>query len=191
MSKTLGAAPQPRARDSNNKTNNLFAFFIERAIAMAGYVALIVPKALLNAPEYSITREILSKLKLTKLIDYNEKAFDVKIENRLPTYKEKDAIYTYHFYRLLQRARNIHLIYNTEPDVLNGGEPSRFLAQLQFEGLHNLTYHVVVPKISMQNLKLQEVIKTPQIIEQLKSIAVDIHALSGILKTFLSDPSSQ
>jgi len=99
--------------------------------------------------------------------------FDVKIENRLPTYKEKDAIYTYHFYRLLQRARNIHLIYNTEPDVLNGGEPSRFLAQLQFEGLHNLTHHVVVPKISMQNLKLQEVIKTPQIIEQLKSIAVE------------------
>lgn len=65
---------------SNNKTNNLFAFFIERAVTLADYVALIVPKALLNAPEYSITREILSKLGLTKLIDYNEKAFDVKIE---------------------------------------------------------------------------------------------------------------
>jgi len=65
---------------SNNKTNNLFAFFIERAITLADYVALIVPKALLNAPEYSITRGILSKLKLIKLIDYNEKAFDVKIE---------------------------------------------------------------------------------------------------------------
>ena len=26
--------------------------------------------------------------------------FDVKIENQLPTYKEKDAVYTYHFYRL-------------------------------------------------------------------------------------------
>lgn len=31
--------------------------------------------------------------------------FDVKIENGLPTYKEKDAIYAYHFYRLLQRAK--------------------------------------------------------------------------------------
>ena len=31
--------------------------------------------------------------------------FDVKIENGLPTYKEKDAVYTYHFYRLLQRAK--------------------------------------------------------------------------------------
>ena len=44
--------------------------------------------------------------------------FDVKLENNLPTYKEKDAIYTYHFYRLLHRAKNIHLIYNTEPDAL-------------------------------------------------------------------------
>lgn len=65
---------------TNNKTNNLFAFFIERAIKIADYVALIVPKALLNSPEYSITRGVLSKLKLIKLIDYNEKAFDVKIE---------------------------------------------------------------------------------------------------------------
>jgi DNA (cytosine-5)-methyltransferase 1 len=71
---------QYQANVTNNKTNNLFAFFIERAITLADYVALIVPKALLNAPEYTITREVLSKLELIKLIDYNEKAFDVKIE---------------------------------------------------------------------------------------------------------------
>ena len=36
--------------------------------------------------------------------------FDVKVENKLPTYKEKDAVYTYHFYRLLQKAKNVFLI---------------------------------------------------------------------------------
>ena len=46
--------------------------------------------------------------------------FDLKIEFGLPTYKEKDAVYTYHFYRLLQRAKNVYLIYNTEPDELEG-----------------------------------------------------------------------
>ena len=56
--------------------------------------------------------------------------YDVKKELGLPTYKEKDAVYTYHFYRLLQRAKNIHLIYNTEADVLVGGEPSRLIHQL-------------------------------------------------------------
>ena len=56
--------------------------------------------------------------------------FDVKKAFGLPTYKEKDAVYTYHFYRLLQRAKNIYITYNTEPDVLEGGEPSRFVRQL-------------------------------------------------------------
>ncbi len=56
--------------------------------------------------------------------------FDVKREYGLPTYKEKDAIYVYHFYRLIQRAKNIYIIYNTEPDVLEGGEKSRLISQL-------------------------------------------------------------
>jgi hypothetical protein len=55
--------------------------------------------------------------------------FDVKLETGLPTYKEKDAIYTYHFYRLLQRAKNVYIIYNTEVDALNGGEKSRFITK--------------------------------------------------------------
>ncbi|TMM59142.1 PD-(D/E)XK nuclease family protein [Maribacter algarum] len=56
--------------------------------------------------------------------------FDLKTRLGLPTFKEKDAVYTYHFYRLLQRAKNIHIIYNTEPDVLEGGEKSRLISQM-------------------------------------------------------------
>ncbi|WP_299533352.1 PD-(D/E)XK nuclease family protein [Ulvibacterium sp.] len=56
--------------------------------------------------------------------------FDLKLYHGLPTYKEKDAVYTYHFYRLLQRAKQIFILYNTEPDVLEGGERSRLIAQL-------------------------------------------------------------
>ncbi len=56
--------------------------------------------------------------------------YSVKKELGLPTYKEKDSVYTYHFYRLLQRAQNIYLLYNTEPDVLIGGERSRLIQQM-------------------------------------------------------------
>lgn len=59
--------------------------------------------------------------------------FDVKRVFGLPTYSEKDSIFAYHFYRLLQRAKNIHIIYNTEADNLGGGEKSRFLTQLLYE----------------------------------------------------------
>lgn len=51
----------------------------------------------------------------------------------LSTYHEKDANSAYLFYRLLQRAENIYLVYNTEGDELGGGEKSRFILQLQHE----------------------------------------------------------
>jgi len=55
---------------------------------------------------------------------------DLRLEFRLPTYRQKDAVYAYHFYRLLQRAENIHLLYNTDPGEFGGGERSRFLQQI-------------------------------------------------------------
>jgi hypothetical protein len=97
--------------------------------------------------------------------------FDVKIENGLPTYKEKDAIYTYHFYRLLQRAQNVHIIYNTEPDPLSGGELSRFIIQLEHEKIHNIQHKIVIPETPKLPSKLLKIKKSPEIISKLKDIA--------------------
>lgn len=97
--------------------------------------------------------------------------FDVKLENGLPTYKEKDAVYTYHFYRLLQRAKNIFIIYNTEPDVLNGGEKSRFITQLEIEKLHPIKHYIVSPKVPSLQSTLKTVLKTNDMMAVIKSIA--------------------
>jgi len=97
--------------------------------------------------------------------------FDVKIENGLPTYKEKDAVYTYHFYRLLQRATNAHIIYNTEPDVLSGGERSRFITQLEFEGQHTLDHKIIIPKTPQVVSQLLTIKKSPEIISKLNMVA--------------------
>ncbi len=97
--------------------------------------------------------------------------FDVKIENGLPTYKEKDAVYTYHFYRLLQRAKNIYIIYNTEPDVLNGGEKSRFITQLEIENSHAINHYIVSPKVPSIAAPLRRIKKTAEVIEKLKEIS--------------------
>ncbi len=56
--------------------------------------------------------------------------FDIQQQFGLPTFREKNAVFAYHFYRLLQRANDVHLIYNTESDGLGGGEQSRFILQL-------------------------------------------------------------
>ncbi|MCT4623784.1 MAG: PD-(D/E)XK nuclease family protein, partial [Schleiferiaceae bacterium] len=59
--------------------------------------------------------------------------FDVRRHYEMPVHKERDAIYAYHFYRLLQRAKNIHLIYNSASSGLGAKEKSRFILQLQSE----------------------------------------------------------
>ena len=96
--------------------------------------------------------------------------FDVKIENKLPTYKEKDAVYTYHFYRLLQRATNAYILYNTEPDVLNGGEKSRFITQLEIERQHKIKHHLVSAEVPSVTHKLQQIKKTKDVVNTLHNI---------------------
>lgn len=99
--------------------------------------------------------------------------YDVKRELGLPTFKEKDAIYTYHFYHLLQRAKNIYLLYNTESEGLDAGEKSRFITQLEVEKQpkHTLTheiYNAVLPETAYQPMKIP---KSEKVMLRLKEIA--------------------
>lgn len=99
--------------------------------------------------------------------------YDVKRELGLPTFKEKDAIYTYHFYHLLQRAKNIYLIYNTESEGLDAGEKSRFITQLEVEKQpkHTLTheiYNSVLPETAYQPMIVP---KSELVMERLKEIS--------------------
>lgn len=96
--------------------------------------------------------------------------FDVKIAFGLPTYKEKDAIFSYHFFRLIQRAENVFLIYNTEHDSFGNGEKSRFVNQLELlkTGIHSKT---ISPKVVTEKITLQEVEKNDLVFEKLKELA--------------------
>jgi len=59
--------------------------------------------------------------------------FDIRSAYGLPLPKDKSDIYAYHFYRMLQRARNMIVVYNSEPGDLGGGEKSRFILQIEKE----------------------------------------------------------
>lgn len=96
--------------------------------------------------------------------------FDVRREFELPTYHEKDAIFGYHFYRLLHRAKNIYLLYNTENDSFGSGEKSRFITQLELK-LKNYKSSLVAPKVKPEKPSLQEIPKTKQLLESLKELA--------------------
>ncbi len=65
----------------NKDTNNIFSFFIEKSLKLGHIVSLIVPKSLINAPEYDKTRELLNNYEISNIIDFGEKGFKgVKIE---------------------------------------------------------------------------------------------------------------
>ncbi|WP_318343793.1 PD-(D/E)XK nuclease family protein [Flagellimonas baculiformis] len=99
--------------------------------------------------------------------------FDVKRDYGLPTYKEKDAIYTYHFYRLIQRAKNVHIIYNTEPDVLEGWEKSRLITQLLTDAnIRPYVEHAIAaPEIKIDAKPLLHIDKDTVLVEDLKAFA--------------------
>lgn len=65
----------------NTDTNNIFSFFIEKAMKIGNIVSLIVPKSLINAPEFNKTRNLMKSKSITAIIDFGEKGFKgVKIE---------------------------------------------------------------------------------------------------------------
>jgi hypothetical protein len=115
--------------------------------------------------------------------------YDVKKEYKLPTFKEKDAIYTYHFYHLLQRAKNIYLIYNSDSEGFDAGEKSRFITQLEVEKQpnHYLSfqyYNPDVPNIAHQTILIP---KTESILLRLKEIASNGFSPSS-LTTYIRNP---
>jgi hypothetical protein len=59
--------------------------------------------------------------------------FDLRRAFGLPVWHERDAVFAYHFYHLIQRSKNVVILYNTESDKFGSGERSRFVTQLLHE----------------------------------------------------------
>ena len=114
---------------------------------------------------------------------------DLKKEYHLPTYTEKDAIYTYHFFRLLHRAKNITLLYNNFSDGLSTGEKSRFISQIEFEEnpRHKIRKSIISPAILNHKEELRSVEKTDDIIQKIKQIAKEGFSPSS-LTSYIRNP---
>lgn len=106
----------------------------------------------------------------------------------LPTFEEHDAIYAYHFYRLLQRAKNISLIYDTQQGE-NSKEKSRFILQLLNElDKKDNTIETFSIEFEAENFEanhlLEEIQKTPETMAILEKMEFSPTALS----TYISNP---
>lgn len=98
----------------------------------------------------------------SSFIPYNlRKAFG------MTTIEHKIAVYAYYFYRLLQRAEKVTLMYNNSSDGLNRGEWSRFMLQFLIEWKHPIILQTLQAKQSPQGSTAITLPKTPEVMQKM------------------------
>ena len=98
----------------------------------------------------------------SSFIPYNlRKAFG------MTTIEHKNSVYAYYFYRLIQRAENITLLYNTASDGLNRGEMSRFMLQFLVESPHDISREYLEAGQSPQHSLAIEIHKTNEVLQRM------------------------
>lgn len=86
--------------------------------------------------------------------------YTLRVAYGMTTLEKKISIYAYYYYRLLQRARNITLMYCDGESVLSKGEMSRFILQTLIE--HKKLF---APNIRIEQLALSSESKVDKMIE--------------------------
>lgn len=75
--------------------------------------------------------------------------YNLRAAYSLPTPEHHEGVYSYYFYRLLQRAKRVALCYCSQADKMSTGEPSRYIRQLEFESGRKLSYVEVGVDVSL------------------------------------------
>ncbi|MGX5683422.1 PD-(D/E)XK nuclease family protein [Chryseobacterium cucumeris] len=112
--------------------------------------------------------------------------FDIRRFFDLHTFLENDSIYAYHFYRLIQDAKNVHLLYNALSSGVNTGEKSRFITQIEMESSHEIEHLIIENSSEPIATKPIEISKTPIVQERLQKWKEKVSA--SHLTSYLYNP---
>ena len=113
--------------------------------------------------------------------------FDVRQHFDLHTFLENDSIYAYHYYRLIQDAKNVHLLFNALNSGVNTGEKSRFITQMEIEDVHHQIENIIIENSSDPiQQELIQIEKTPKVLEKLEEWKTRVSA--SHLTSYLYNP---
>ncbi|MBP3482858.1 MAG: PD-(D/E)XK nuclease family protein [Alistipes sp.] len=59
--------------------------------------------------------------------------YNLRFAYGMPTPEHHEGVYAYYFYRLIQRCKNLYMLYCSHADDKSTGEPSRYIRQLELE----------------------------------------------------------
>lgn len=91
--------------------------------------------------------------------------YNLRLGFRLPTPEYQDALFAYYFYRLLQRSKNIRILYTSGVKGMSGGEMSRFLYQIKYESGLQVKESNFQNRISTQNPREIAIPKTEEVMQ--------------------------
>lgn len=108
----------------------------------------------------------------------------------LPTYEHQDSVWAYHFYRLIRRAKQVTLLYDTRTTGLQTGEVSRFVHQLRYHYQYPLIDELVVYDVASSAVPPIFVQKTTEVEKLLSDfLSGGTRALSAsAINTYLDCP---
>lgn len=101
----------------------------------------------------------------------------------LPTYEHQDRIFAYHFYRLINRAKRIYLLYDTRTEGLQAGEVSRYYLQLKhlYSDWFDIKEYQAVYEVSSNESLSITVSKTPRVMDKMNDFLTGERSLSASL----------
>ena len=124
-----------------------------------------------------------------KSIDDSWIPYDMKKQFGLPTRDEKNAIFSYHFFRLMYRAKKVYILYDGQGDGLGGGEMSRFVRQwaTQLPENHSMRFFNQSVTLNTVTRQRHEIPKTPSLLKRLQEMAKKGLSATA-LSNYIADP---
>ena len=95
--------------------------------------------------------------------------YNIRKGFQLETSDSMDKVYSYLFYRVIQRAKNITLIYNTNSSFSSKGEKSRYIKQVSSESNYKINDFSVTDKLEIDNKPKLSIPKSKEIIDKLQN----------------------
>jgi len=123
----------------------------------------------------------------SSFIPYNlRKGFD------LPTYEHQDSIFSYHFYRMINRAKRIYLLYDTRTEGLQSGEVSRYYNQIKhlYADSFDIREKLAVYKVASSESLAISIHKTPEVMQKMDAFLQggDKRLSASAINTYLNCP---
>lgn len=99
----------------------------------------------------------------------------------LPTYENQDAVWSYYFFRMIQRAENVWLLYDSRTEGLKSGEESRYIKQLEYQYRYPALDRTVI-RYGIKSVTCDDTIfKTPEDLERLRTMMYSASSVQNYL----------